>query len=473
MNNIKHNFKKNSKNNWKSNKKTHKKRNLKKETAVVKCIGMDEDGKGIIIYNKEKVAVPYLLEGETAAVEILRNGKYVTGRIIEIKKASLYRVKPKCPCYNECGGCQMQHMSYEGQSQFKQKFVEELMKSYGKVNPIITMEEPYYYRNKIHATYTYGKKGQIVSGFYEESSHRIIPIERCIIQNPKADEINASIRELMKSFKMKPYDEVRGEGFLRHVLIKTGFATKEVMVVLVVSSSVFPSKNNFVKALLKKHPEITTIIMNVNNKKTSMVLGDREKVIYGKGRIKDILCDCTFDISPKSFYQINPVQTHKLYSKAIDMAHFNGDEVVMDAYSGIGTIGLIMSKKVKSVIGVELNKDSVKDAIKNSKLNNIKNARFYEGDAGEFMVDMDQAGEKLDVVMMDPPRSGSDEKFLSSLVKMSPKRVIYISCNPVTQARDLKFLTKHGYKVEEIQPVDMFCQTYHVENVVGLCRKNF
>jgi 23S rRNA (uracil1939-C5)-methyltransferase len=468
MNNIKNNFKKNSPKSWKSNNKTHKRRNFKKESAVVKCIGMDEEGQGIIIHKNEKVAVPYLLEGETAAVEISKSGEGMTGRILQLKKLSPYRVKPKCSHYNECGGCQIQHMSYKGQAQFKQKFVEELMKPYGKVNPIITMEEPYDYRNKIHAAYAYGNRTKVISGFYEENSHRVIPIERCIIQDPKADEINASIRELMKSFKMKPYDEVRSQGFLRHVLIKTGFATKEVMVVLVTGNSIFPSKNNFVKALLKKHPEITTIIMNVNNRKTSMVLGDREKVLYGKGTIRDILCDCTFSISPKSFYQINPVQTHKLYSKAIDMADFKGYEVVMDAYSGIGTIGLILSRNVKSVIGVELNRDAVKDAIKNAKVNNIKNTRFYEGDAGEFMVKMAEVGDKLDVVMMDPPRSGSDEKFLSSLVKMSPQKVIYISCNPVTQVRDLKFLTKHGYRVEEIQPVDMFPHTRHVETVVKL-----
>ncbi|MCY6483792.1 23S rRNA (uracil(1939)-C(5))-methyltransferase RlmD [Clostridium aestuarii] len=470
MNNIKHNFKKNSKNNSKFKKKIHKKSDSKKEIVEVKCIDMDETGKGIIIHRNDKVVIPYLLKGETATVEILKNTGTITGRILKVKNSSQYRVKPKCPYYNECGGCQIQHMSYKGQSEFKQKSVEEIMKPFGKVNPIITMEKPYDYRNKIHATYSYGKRGEVISGFYEENSHRVIPIQRCIIQDPKADEINASIRELMKSFKMKPYDEDRRQGILRHVLIKTGFATKEVMVVLVTGTSVFPSKNNFVKALLKKHPEITTIVMNVNNRKTSMVLGDRENVLYGKGTIKDILCNCTFNISPKSFYQVNPIQTHKLYSKAIEMADFKGDEVVMDAYSGIGTIGLILSKRVHSVIGVELNRDAVKDAIKNAKINSIKNARFYEGDAGEFIVNMAKTGEKLDTVMMDPPRSGSDEKFLSSLVKMSPQNVIYISCNYITQARDLKFLTKNGYKVEEIQPVDMFPQTSHVENIVKLCK---
>ncbi|WBW95626.1 23S rRNA (uracil(1939)-C(5))-methyltransferase RlmD [Oceanirhabdus sp. W0125-5] len=471
MKNSKRTYKKNFKDNSKFKDKTHKKSVSRKETIEVKCIGMDEEGKGVIIHRNQRVSIPNLLEGETALVELLKKGDNLTGRLIQIKKTSSSRVKAKCPHYGECGGCQLQHMSYKGQSEFKQKFVQELMKPYGKVDPIITMEKPYDYRNKIHSTYAYGKKGEIISGIYEENTHRVIPIQRCIIQDPKADEINNSIRELMKSFKLNPYDEVRRQGFLRHVLIKTGFATKEVMVVLVTGSFVFPSKNNFIKALLKKHPEITTIVVNVNDKKTSMVLGEKEKVLYGKGTISDILCGCTFNISPKSFYQINPIQTHKLYSKAIEMADFKSDEIVLDAYSGIGTIGLILSKNVKSVIGVELNKDAVKDAIKNAKINNIKNARFYEGDAGEFMVKMAHQGEKLDTVMMDPPRSGSDEKFLSSVVKLSPKKVIYISCNPVTQARDLKYLTKHGYRVEGIQPVDMFPHTYHVENIVRLSKQ--
>ncbi|GAA0180280.1 23S rRNA (uracil(1939)-C(5))-methyltransferase RlmD [Clostridium sediminicola] len=474
MNNGKQKFKNRSKNklkNLKNKDKANKKNGSKREGLEVKCISMNEEGKGIVNIGREKVVVPYLLKGETAKVELSKKGRPTTGKALHIKNASPFRVKPKCPYFYECGGCQLQHMSYDGQSEFKQKFVEEIMKTYGKVNQIITMEDPYNYRNKAHSTYADGNRGEIISGFYKEKSHEVIPIQRCIIQNPKADEINESIRKLMKSFKMKPYDEIKGQGFLRHVLIKTAFATNEVMVVLVTGTHVFPSKNNFVKALLKKHPEITTIVMNINNKKTSMVLGDREKVLFGKGTIKDILCGCTFNISPKSFYQINPIQTEKLYNKAIDMANFKGREVVMDAYSGIGTIGLILSKKVKSVIGVELNRDAVKDAIKNAKINDIKNARFYEGDAGEFMVKMAEAGQKIDTVIMDPPRSGSDEKFLSSLVKLSPKNVIYISCNPETQARDLKFLTKHGYKVEEVQPVDMFPMTSHVECVVKIVKK--
>lgn len=436
----------------------------------VSCIGIDEEGKGIIDIKGQRVSVPYLIEGETALVDVIRKRSFTTAKVHQIETKSRDRIAPKCQHFHQCGGCQLQHMSYRAQSNYKEELVEGLMGCYGKVNKIITMKHPYNYRNKIHSTLSYGKNKEIVSGIYEQYSHRVIPIDRCIIQDPCADEIIKTIRELMKSFKMRPFDEDTGQGFLRHILVKTGFTSRQIMVVLVVSKPIFPSKNNFVKALLKKHPEITTIVMNVNSRRTSVVLGNTEKVLYGKGTIEDTLCGHVFQISPKSFYQINPIQTEKLYNKAIEMAELRENEVVFDAYCGIGTIALILSSKVKKVIGVELNKDAVQDAIKNAKRNKIKNVRFYQGDAGEFISQMAEAKERIDTLFMDPPRSGSDEKFLSSIVKLKPKKVVYISCNPVTQARDLEYLTKHGYRVEEIQPVDMFPHTTHVE-VVTLIEK--
>lgn len=439
---------------------------MNNEQVRVKCIGMDEEGKGIVKIKGKEVHIPNLLEGETAIVEIFEKRNYITAKVIRIEEKSKDRVMPKCPHFNECGGCQLQHMSYRLQGEFKQKRVEKLMKPYQRVNDIITMKDPYFYRNKAHSTFAYDKNKKVVSGIYEENTHRVIPVEQCIIQDKRADAIAASIREIMKLYKMKPYDEDTGTGFLRHILIKTGFVSNQIMVVLVVSSQIFPGKNNFVKELLKRHTDITTIIMNINNIKTSAVLGNEEKILYGKGYIEDTLCGCVFQISPKSFYQINPLQTEILYGKAIDMARFNGRETVIDAYCGIGTISLIVSSKVKNVIGVELNKDAVKDAIKNAKRNNITNAYFYNDDAGDFMVKLAEEKQKIDAVFMDPPRSGSSEKFLSSLVKLSPKQVIYISCNPVTQERDIRFLAQHGYKVGEIQPVDMFPGTYHVETVI-------
>ena len=377
----------------------------------------------------------------------------------------------KCNISKKCGGCQFQGIPYKEQLKKKQKKEQSLLGAYGKVCPIIGMENPYYYRNKVHAVFDRDRKGNIISGIYEEGTHRVVPVENCLIEDEKSQEIIRTIRGMLKSFKIRTYNEDTGYGLLRHVLIRRGFSTGEIMVVLVTGSPIFPSKNNFVKALRKSHPEITTVVLNVNDRQTSMVLGDREKPIFGPGFIKDRLCGCMFRISPKSFYQVNPVQTEILYQTAIDYAGLTGKETVIDAYCGIGTIGLIAAKKAGKVIGVELNKDAVKDARINAKENKITNAAFYQGDAGRFMVEMAAKGEKADVVFMDPPRAGSDERFLSSVVKLSPKKVIYISCNPETLARDLKYLTKHHYKVEKIQPVDMFPFCDHVETVVLLSHK--
>lgn len=443
---------------------------MNSEQVKVKCIEIDEEGKGIVKIKGKEIHVPNLIEGETAVVEVLFMKNYIKAKVVRIEEKSKDRVTPKCPYFSQCGGCQLQHMSYKGQSEFKQKLIEKLMKPYHKVNDILTMQEPYFYRNKIHSTMANDQSGKVISGIYEENTHRIIPIEQCMIQDKRADEIIASVREIMKTYKMKPYDEDTKQGFLRHILVKTGFVSNEIMVVLITASQVFPGKNNFISTLLKKHPDITTIVMNINNRKTSAVLGTAEKVLYGKGYIEDTLCGCVFQISPSSFYQINPIQTEILYSKAIAMAKLTKNEVVLDAYCGIGTISLIVSSKVKSVIGVELNKDAVRDAIKNAKRNKISNATFYNADAGDFMVDLANEKQNINTVFMDPPRSGSDERFLSSLVKLKPNKVIYISCNPVTQERDLKYLTKYGYKVEEIQPVDMFPHTYHVECVIMMTK---
>ena len=379
--------------------------------------------------------------------------------------------KVKCPYEKKCGGCKYQGIPYEKQLKEKEKKVRKLLKDYGKPEPILGMEDPYYYRNKVHATYKHMRNGDIAVGRYEESSHRLVPIESCQIEDQKADEVIQTIRKLAKSFKIKIFNEDSGYGLLRHVLIRTGRKTGEMLVVLVVASPVFPSKNNFVKALRKVYPEITTVVLNVNNKQTSMVLGEKEKPIYGPGFIKDKLCGCTFRISPKSFYQVNPVQTEVLYNTAMDYAELTGKETVIDAYCGTGTIGLIAAKNAKKVIGVELNKDAVKDARINAKENGITNAEIYAGDAGRFMVDMASKNQKADVVFMDPPRAGSDEKFLSSVIKLGPKRVVYVSCNPETLARDLKYLTRHGYQAVKIQPVDNFPFCDHIETVVKLVRK--
>lgn len=374
-----------------------------------------------------------------------------------------------CPYAARCGGCQLQGVPYEQQLLDKQKKAEELIGSYCRVFPITGMDDPYHYRNKVHAVLSH-RKGQVISGIYAEGSHNVVAVDACQIEDEKADAIIRTIRELLQSFKMKIYDEDNGFGLFRHILIRVGKTSGQIMVVLVMVSPIFPSKNNFIKELRKRHPEITTIVQNINDQDTSMVLGEREKVLYGKGYITDTLCGKTFRISSRSFYQINPVQTEKLYQKAIHLAGLTGKERIVDAYCGIGTIGLIAADHAREVIGIELNEDAIRDAIRNAHANHITNAQFYCEDAGAFMEEMALGGEKADVVFMDPPRSGSDEKFLSSVVRLSPKQIVYISCNPETMARDLKYLTEHGYRAITAWPFDMFPHTNHTEVVACLKR---
>lgn len=373
-----------------------------------------------------------------------------------------------CKMSEKCGGCQYLHLTYQEQLEKKSKRLKELCGKFCKFDQIIGMEFPYYYRNKVHAALGEDRRHNIISGSYEESTHRIVPIDSCLLENQKADAIIVTIRNLMKSFKIRPFNEKNGYGLVRHVLIRTGFHTGEIMVVLVLTSPILPSKNNFVKALLKEHSEITTIVLNVNNRFTSMVLGDKEQVIYGPGYIEDSLLEKKFRISAKSFYQVNPVQTEKLYGKAIEFANLTKEETLLDAYCGTGTIGLIASQYAKEVIGVELNKAAVADARMNAKRNNVKNITFYEKDAGEFMVQMAEQNAKVDVVMMDPPRTGSDEAFLNAVAILAPAKVVYVSCNPETLARDLQILNKKGYRVKNGVGVDMFPWTASIEAVVLL-----
>ena len=379
--------------------------------------------------------------------------------------------KSPCSVFKTCGGCQLLDIPYDKQIKKKREQLSEQLKPYCKLEDFVAMEHPAYYRHKVTATFDRDRKGNIISGVYREGTHYVVPVEHCLLENQKADAIIATIRGLLKSFKIKTYDEDSGYGLLRHVLVRVGYSTGQVMVVLVLASPIMPSKNNFVKALRKEHPEITTIVVNVNDKRTSMVLGEKEQVIYGPGYIEDKLCGCTFKISPKSFYQVNPLQTEKLYGKAIEYAALTGRETVLDAYCGTGTIGMIAASKAGNVIGVELNKDAVKDAVMNAKRNQISNIRFYQKDAGEFMVQVAESGDKVDVVLMDPPRSGSNEMFLDALCRLAPKRVVYVSCNPETLVRDLEYLTQKGYRAEKACGVDMFPNTEHVESVISLIRK--
>lgn len=376
-----------------------------------------------------------------------------------------------CPVSRKCGGCQLMNLSYDEQLSFKQAKVIRMLGAFHRVSDIKGMDVPFHYRNKVQAAFGTTRSGEIISGVYQSSTHNIVKVDSCLLEDKRADEIIVTARKLIKSFGLGVFNEKTGKGFLRHILVKRGFETNEIMVVLVTGTPVFSKKKDFLHALLKACPDITTVIQNINGKFTSMVLGEREEVLFGKGYIEDILCGCRFRISAKSFYQINPVQTEFLYGAAVKFAELEGNESVIDAYCGIGTIGIVAAKSgAGAVVGAELNRDAVRDANVNAKLNGLENIRFVCADAGEFMENMSESGEKCDVVFMDPPRAGSDRKFLSSLVKLAPEKVVYISCNPETQQRDLQFLTKNGYKVKKIQPVDMFPYTAHVETVVLLTR---
>ena len=376
----------------------------------------------------------------------------------------------ECPHRKKCSGCQLQNLEYEEQLHMKTAKLIALLSRYGHVEEILPMTDPYHYRNKMQAAFMM-RDGRILSGVYQSATGRIVPVDACLLENEKADEIVVTVRKLLAGFKIKAFDSKTGRGFLRHVLVRTGFSSGEIMVVLVTAPGGFPSKRSFVNELVRRHPEITTVVWNINASETALMLGRESETLYGEGYITDVLCGLSFRISPRSFYQVNPVQTEVLYRIAGEMAGLSGKERLLDAYCGTGTIGLTMAGQAKEVIGVELNRDAVKDARENAKRNGVKNAKFFAGDAGEYMVHALEAGERFDVVVTDPPRAGCSPRFLHSLLKLSPRCIVYISCNPETLARDLNTLTRGGYCVRKIQPVDMFPFTNHVETVVCLNRR--
>ena len=437
-----------------------------------KCLDISSEGKGVVKIGKYIYFVDGLFIGEEADIEVLyqRAGVYF-GKVKKLHTLSKDRIQPKCKVCTSCGGCQYQQINYQTQLEYKTKRVKEALTRIGgvktKVLPCIGMENPYYYRNKIQMPYGKDRKGNVVYGFFKENSHEIIPVKECVIEDKRAASILWDIKELVKQMNIPTYNEDSGRGILRYVLIRTSYHYKELMVVLVTSQMNFPGQRNFVDALTKLHPEITTVVENVNKRHTNVILGTEEKVLYGPGIIKDKILDLTFEISASSFFQVNPVQVEKLYKTTLDLVNFNEKPVVLDAYSGVGTIGLIAARNASKVISVELNKDASKNAKENAKRNSVNNIEFYCDDAGHFI---DNYPDDLDIVIMDPPRKGSDEKFLSTLMRKKPKQIIYVSCDPETLARDLKYLSSL-YEVTYVQPVDMFPMTAHVETVVALYQK--
>lgn len=379
----------------------------------------------------------------------------------------------KCPLARTCGACQLMDYSYPNQLEMKMRYVDELLGQLGPIAPIQGMDDPTLYRTKVQATFGYDWKGSLVSGIYQEGTHLLVPIRSCMVQHPLADEILKSIRNLATRFQITAYDEDEGYGHLRHVLIKISRKTGEAIVVLVCGQWPIPSSDNFIAALKQKHPEITTIALNMNREHTSMVLSEIPiKVLWGKGYIEEELCSLTFRISPSSFFQVNVEQAQVLYSLAMRMARIGKEDVVIDAYCGTGTIALIAAKEgARYVLGIESNEQAVEDAKLNAERNNLTNAEFICADASVELKEMAKAKRVCDVLFLDPPRSGSDERFLAAAIKLAPKRIVYISCNPRTLDRDLRYLLRFSdYQVRGIQPVDMFPHTEHVETVVLMSR---
>lgn len=374
----------------------------------------------------------------------------------------------------KCGGCPMLGLDYAEQLKQKEAAVRKLVGKYGPVAPIRGAENPCHYRNKVISTFAAGPGGKLVSGIYAAGTHKVLPVESCLLQDEVLDTVMQAVRAAASTCRYQPYNEDKGTGLLRHCLLRRGVVSGQVMVVLVTAQPVLPGAKNFVRALLaeaeKRHVPVTTVVQNYNPRRTSVVLGEEEKVLYGKGFILDTLCGKTYALSPRSFYQINHDQTEVLYGLAVEAARLTGKEVVLDAYCGIGTIGLTASGRAKQVVGVELNRDAVRDAIGNARHNNVKNARFFAADATQWITEAAAAGQRADVIFMDPPREGSTPQFIESVARMAPKRVVYVSCNPETMARDLALLTAKGYRAEGFTPVDLFPQTAHCETVVLLSK---
>ena len=436
------------------------------------ALDLSSEGKGVIKSQKDIVFVDGLFPGEEADIEILyhRAGVYF-GKVKKLYNLSKDRIQPKCKICSSCGGCQYQQLKYEAQLVYKTKRVKEALSRIGHVKadvlPCIGMDNPYNYRNKIQVPFNKDKNGKVKFGFYKENTHIIMPIKECAIEDKRAAPILWDIKLLLEDMDIPVYNEDNGKGVLRYILIRTSHHYDELMVVLVTTQMNFPGQRNFINELTKRHPEITTIIENVNSRHTNVILGSQEKVLFGPGHIKDDILGLTFEISASSFFQVNPIQVEKLYASALNLIDFSKKEVVLDAYSGVGTIGLIAAKNAKKVISVEINKSAHKNAIENAKRNNVDNIEFVCADAGEYISKSD---ERIDVLIMDPPRSGSDETFLSTVMNKQIKKIIYISCNPETLARDIAYLSSL-YKVTYVQPVDMFPMTAHVETIVGLDRK--
>ncbi|MEW9077881.1 23S rRNA (uracil(1939)-C(5))-methyltransferase RlmD [Terrisporobacter glycolicus] len=449
----------------------------KDKMYVVEIVDIGQGGVGIGKFEGFTVFVDGGLVKDKIKVRITKSKKnYAVGEIVEILGPSPYRVERKCSKeLRECGGCQIQELDYKEQLNVKTNEVKQVISRIGKLDDVVIhnalgMEEPFRYRNK--AQFPIQKvNGVPIIGFYKKKSHDIIPTDQCIIQHDVNDKIIKIIKTYIRAYKVSIYDEKTHTGVLRHLVTKVGFTTKEVMVVLVANGRKLPYLNELASVLKENIPGFKTLVVNVNREKTNVILGNENRVIYGDGKINDNIGDLVFEISPLSFFQVNPVQTEVLYNKALEYANLGENDTVFDIYCGIGTISLFLAQKAKKVYGIEVVEEAIKDAKINAEINNLDNVEFYVGKAEEVVPKMYKQGKRANVVVVDPPRKGCDEKVLDTIVSMEPDRVVYVSCNPSTLARDLNYLDERGYKCLEVQPVDMFPHSVHIENVALIVKK--
>jgi 23S rRNA (uracil1939-C5)-methyltransferase len=448
----------------------------KNKDYIIDITGMGYEGEGVGKIDNFTVFVQGALLGETVQVKIVKVAKnYAYGKLLEVLEASKHRTEPGCGIYKSCGGCQMQHMSYEGQLEFKTQRVKDVMERIAKLQDVVVhdtlgMKEPYRYRNKVQLPV--GKvNDEIRIGFYAPRSHDIKDMDTCSIQHEVADKVVKLTREWIIKHNIEPYNELEDKGIVRHIMIRSGFKTGEVMVVIVTREERLPYLKEFVEVMRNNIDGLKSVIQNINSKKTNVILGDKNKTLWGEGTITDYIDEFKFNISPMSFFQVNPVQTEVLYSKTLEYAGLTGNETVFDAYCGTGTISLFLSQKAKKVYGVEIVPEAIEDAKKNALQNNVDNVEFLVGESEKVIPELIDKGIKADVVVVDPPRKGCERSLLEAISKMQPKKIVYVSCDPATLARDLGILKELGYETKEIQPVDMFPQTAHVECVALIERK--
>ncbi|OME77620.1 23S rRNA (uracil(1939)-C(5))-methyltransferase RlmD [Paenibacillus pabuli] len=459
----------------------------KNEETVIDIIGMNHDGEGVGRANGYTLFVQGALPGETVRVRVMKTKKqYGYAKLLEIVKASPDRVSAPCPIYDQCGGCQIQHMSYAGQLAWKRQLVVDNLQRIGKLNvlvegaeggeqqgirilPTMGMDEPWRYRNKAQVPIG-AAEGGLVGGFYAKGSHRIIDMDTCLIQHEHNDEVVAKVKEIGSHLGISAYNEETGRGLLRHVVVKKAFRTGEMMLVLVTNGRDIPHKDAWIGSIREAIPHVASICQNVNKKQTNVIFGDETRVLWGRDVIYDYIGDVQFAISARSFYQVNPVQTEVLYGKTVEYAGLSGKETVIDAYCGIGTISLFLAQHADQVYGVEIVPEAIEDARSNAMLNDMKNVKFEVGASEDVIPRWKEQGIEADVIVVDPPRKGCDPRLLDTILEMKPERVVYVSCNPSTLARDLRVLEDGGYRTVEVTPVDMFPHTVHVESVAVLVR---